>query len=58
MVIKAIYPARGLMLKLAKAYQNYDPVNPSILEVILCYPGYRAVKIHRISHKLYKLNLI
>jgi serine O-acetyltransferase len=44
------------MLKLAKAYQSYDPVKPSILEVILCYPGYRAIKIHRISNKLYKLN--
>lgn len=31
-----------------------DPAVKSVLEVILCYPGFHAVLIHRLSHKLYK----
>jgi len=31
-----------------------DPVNPSRLEVLLCYPGIMAVINHRIAHFLYR----
>ena len=30
-----------------------DPAAKSTLEVILCYPGFHAILMHRISHKLY-----
>ena len=31
-----------------------DPAAKSILEVVLCYPGFHAVLLHRLAHKLYK----
>lgn len=35
-----------------------DPAARSLAEVLLCYPGLHAVIIHRISHYLYKKDLI
>lgn len=36
-----------------------DPAAKGILEVLLCYPGFHAVLMHRIAHKLHqqKMNL-
>ena len=34
-----------------------DPAAKGFLEIILCYPGFQAISIHRISHKLWKYNL-
>ena len=31
-----------------------DPAAKSVLEIILCYPGFHAVLLHRVSHRLYK----
>ena len=31
-----------------------DPAARSVLEIVLCYPGFHAVLIHRLSHGLYK----
>jgi serine O-acetyltransferase len=31
-----------------------DPAARSVLEIILCYPGFHAVLLHRIAHRLYK----
>ena len=31
-----------------------DPAAKSVIEIVLCYPGFHAVLIHRIAHKLYK----
>src|SRR5947208_13668815 len=30
-----------------------DPAAKSVLEIILCYPGFHAVLLHRLAHKLY-----
>ncbi|KQW46576.1 MULTISPECIES: serine O-acetyltransferase EpsC [unclassified Roseateles] len=38
------------------AYQG-DPAARSVDEVLLCYPGLRALISHRIAHELYKLGL-
>jgi serine O-acetyltransferase len=37
-----------------------DPAARGILEILICYPGFQALVIHRISHKLweYKIPLI
>ena len=37
-----------------------DPAARGTLEIIFCYPGFQALTIHRISHKLwkYKLSLV
>lgn len=31
-----------------------DPAAKSIWEVVLCYPGFHAILMHRIAHRLYK----
>jgi serine O-acetyltransferase len=31
-----------------------DPAAKSVLEIVLCYPGFHAILLHRLSHKLYK----
>jgi serine O-acetyltransferase len=31
-----------------------DPAARSVLEIVLCYPGFHAVLIHRIAHGIYK----
>lgn len=31
-----------------------DPAVKSVLEVILCYPGFHAILFHRIAHKMYR----
>jgi serine O-acetyltransferase len=30
-----------------------DPAAKSVLEIFLCYPGFHAVLLHRVAHKLY-----
>jgi len=34
-----------------------DPAAKGTLEIILCYPGFQALTIHRISHKLWKYKI-
>src|SRR5215831_10863750 len=34
-----------------------DPAAKSVLEVVLCYPGFHAIMCHRLSHGLYKARL-
>jgi len=31
-----------------------DPAARSVLEIILCYPGFHAVLFHRVAHQLYR----
>lgn len=31
-----------------------DPAAKSVLEILLCYPGFHAVLFHRLAHKLHK----
>src|SRR5277367_6154267 len=31
-----------------------DPAARSVLEIVLCYPGFHALLLHRVSHGLYK----
>lgn len=34
-----------------------DPAAKSVLEILLCYPGFHAVLWHRLAHKLYSWNV-
>jgi serine O-acetyltransferase len=45
------------MIELVKAYKNYDPAAKSYLEILLLYPGPRALFFHRIAHAFYSVNL-
>jgi serine O-acetyltransferase len=31
-----------------------DPAAKSVVEIVLCYPGFHAILLHRLSHKLYQ----
>ncbi len=44
------------MFDTAKAIKQQDPAAHSLLEVILLYPGYHAVLIHRVAHFLYNIH--
>ena len=45
------------VISFLRAYKNYDPAAKSMLEILLLYPGPRAVFFHRIAHALYKYRL-
>lgn len=34
-----------------------DPAAKSVLEILLCYPGFHAVLLHRLAHKFYRWNI-
>jgi serine O-acetyltransferase len=34
-----------------------DPAAKSVLEIILCYPGFHAVLMHRLAHRMYQSNI-
>jgi len=31
-----------------------DPAAKSVIEILLCYPGFHAIMLHRVSHRLYR----
>ena len=41
-----------------KAVFERDPAAKNIFEVILCYPGFHAIVLHRVAHFLHKKGLI
>ena len=42
------------MLKFIKAYKNYDPAARSLIEILLLYPGPRAIFFYRIASMLFR----
>ncbi len=34
-----------------------DPAAKSRLEIVLCYPGFHAILMHRVAHRLYEANV-
>ncbi len=45
------------LLDEAECYLKFDPAAYSIEEVILCYPGFYAITVYRLSHILYNLGI-
>ncbi len=45
------------MIEFLKVYRRNDPAARSYLEVMLLYPGPKAVFFHRLAHFFYNLNL-
>jgi serine O-acetyltransferase len=35
-----------------------DPAAKSVLEILFCYPGFHAILLHRLAHKLYRMRLL
>jgi serine O-acetyltransferase len=50
--IGAIFKAMAADLAMIR---ERDPAARSTLEILLCYPGFHALVIHRISHRLWRL---
>lgn len=34
-----------------------DPAAKSVLEIVLCYPGFHAILLHRLAHKLFNIGV-
>ncbi len=49
------------MLKQIKAdlaiVRERDPAARDLIEILLCYPGFHALVLHRLSHRLWKTNI-
>ncbi|TWP26037.1 serine acetyltransferase [Apibacter muscae] len=48
---------QDLLYKDAQAFLDHDPAAESLEEVVITYPGFYALTIHRIAHEFYKLNV-
>lgn len=44
------------MFETARSIKRRDPAAKSLIEVILLYPGYHAVILHRFAHFFYKIH--
>ena len=51
---KAIPWLRGHIREQIDTVFLRDPAARSVLEIILCYPGFHAVLLHRVAHRLYQ----
>ncbi|MGD0338801.1 MAG: serine O-acetyltransferase EpsC [Bacteroidota bacterium] len=49
--------AYELLLKDAKAIEEFDPAAYSIEEIIISYPGFYAIAVHRLAHHMYTLEI-
>ena len=45
------------MFSLLKAYRRYDPATKSYLEILLLYPGVKALFFYRIANALYRARI-
>ena len=53
-LVKSLPDIKAALLKDAEALYEGDPAATSIAEIILSYPGFLAIAIYRIAHKLYE----
>lgn len=44
-------------MSLIKAYRKMDPAAQNVCEIILLYPGVKAIFFHRLAHYLYQLKI-
>lgn len=50
----ALAGIKNLLLKDANLILDFDPAASSLEEVILSYPGFYAIMVHRLAHVIYK----
>lgn len=56
-LMKKLPSIRAMLLLDAEAALAGDPATKSLDEIILAYPGFKAISIHRIAHELYKAKI-
>ncbi len=54
---KELCNVKDLLLKDAQLILDFDPASSSLEEVILSYPGFQAITVHRLSHPLYHMKV-
>jgi serine O-acetyltransferase len=54
---ETLIPVYNLLLKDAAFIETSDPATDSMDEVIITYPGFYAIAVHRFAHELYKLDI-
>ena len=55
--LESLPDMRKLLSTDAQAALDGDPAARSLDEIIFCYPGFEAVTIHRMAHRLYELEV-
>jgi serine O-acetyltransferase len=55
--IESLKQIRELLITDAEFIVAFDPAAKSIEEVILSYPGFFSIMVHRLAHTLFKLNV-
>jgi serine O-acetyltransferase len=53
----SLHPVYLELLEEAEGFLQHDPASYSIEEVLLCYPGFYAITVYRLSHILYTLDI-
>ncbi|MBN1606217.1 MAG: hypothetical protein JW940_06265 [Polyangiaceae bacterium] len=56
-LLDALPTVRGALLEDAGAALAGDPAAHSVAEVVLCYPGYYAITVHRLAHVLLRFGV-
>lgn len=57
MLVAKLPELRSMLVEDAQAAYDGDPAASNIDEVVLAYPGLRAVTVHRLSHELYQMGV-
>jgi serine O-acetyltransferase len=55
--LSALPELRERLIKDATAILKGDPAATSLVEIVLSYPGFQAIMVHRIAHILYNLKV-
>lgn len=55
--LESLPAIRRMLDKDAQAALDGDPACQNLFEVILCYPGFYAVTVHRLAHRLHQLGV-
>src|SRR4051794_12046710 len=53
----SLHTIKDTLLKDAQLILDFDPAAASLEEIILCYPGFQAITVLRLSHLLYKMKV-
>lgn len=56
-LLEALPEIRRVLMLDAEAALRGDPAARSLSEIVVCYPGFHAITIHRIANFLWKLNV-
>lgn len=54
---RSLIPVYNILLEDAAFIESSDPATHSLDEVIITYPGFYSIAVHRFAHELYKLHI-